>query len=937
MSKFTDRSIGITPSVRLPLWLASFFAVISLTMIIAGSQHAAAFGGAGGTCGINTGNLHDYAGAIVESVWQWPSGAQGGTSDNTDVKFTTVSVQTPGGNVVHLAGDHVTIINRQSSETFNQYDSNCGPAQTNGFGDGHNVVLGYDDGLSSNETSNYSGSGTGHTTDGTVWALDCDISRHASFFERFSVTGVGVPSGIPAGRTGSWNTVVTSGDTSGPGFVDAAANGQSVHIKLIFKLTPVPVPPPPPPVVGPVGPSGGYTLNLSCTHLDVRNNSETFGASALSTNTLVNMSGAAPGISTTFADPPGTGNGGGNGLVGFGASGSWDFAGPPGVGYTVSVTVYDIYHNPGPPSLWHRVVGSTTTQSVDCPAPTPPPNPPVGFLDGASCGGTVFGWAADPDFDTPLYVDIYANGAYFTTVIADQFRLDVGAHGFSADLSSLENGTDYTFTAVAHGVNFGGALDGLDAGLPSSGAFIGFTGCGQFHLQPSVSTAAFDNPEDPSSFCGTVNVVPSFLGWSGPPGGVPASASSAFTNNGNPIPGGGPFGGGLFLNQSASSCVGVGAVTAGALYCVTAEVTPTDGLVDRTGVILASSGDIVSLPGCDFVHNKPYFKAVNGDLRAGGNFTGVAGCTGGGTLGGWFHDSSSPNYGAGSTLASLALIRITGVASARGTTVSTPLLNPGGSGISFGNKAPAPLSSFLGHPDSPVLGGGYGASHCIDRPLPLLPTTPLGSVINISGLGSGSYSAAGPTTTINSGGIANGTNIAINVTGDVYITGGGGISYSGSGGGWAVSPTTTTNTVPSFTLSVTNGNIYIDAGVTQLDGIYTAANAGAAGGKIYTCASGFAPMPQTSIFAGCNKQLVINGVFQANQVNLMRTYGSLRDDKNPPILGGCANSPGFGLFPNCAAELFRFSPELYLSNQPIQPPGSGANLYDALVSLPPVL
>lgn len=209
----------------IPLPIMIFFFAVVFSFFLMPSGHAAA------DCGVNTFSTHDYAGAVVESVWKYTDGTYGGTSDNTTVSVKTVGTATPGGNVIHLASDHTGTINRQYSETFNQYDSGCG--------DGHNVVLGYNDTHSTNETSDYSGSGQGHTTNGTVWALDCDISVHASYYEQFDFTGVGTPSGIPAGRTGTWNTVRS--DKTGSG---GAANGQTLPVKLVFTLDPVKNKPP---------------------------------------------------------------------------------------------------------------------------------------------------------------------------------------------------------------------------------------------------------------------------------------------------------------------------------------------------------------------------------------------------------------------------------------------------------------------------------------------------------------------------------------------------------------------------------------------------------------------------------------------------------------------------------------------------------------------
>jgi Repeat of unknown function (DUF5648) len=90
------------------------------------------------------------------------------------------------------------------------------------------------------------------------------------------------------------------------------------------------------------------------------------------------------------------------------------------------------------------------------------------------------------------------------------------------------------------------------------------------------------------------------------------------------------------------------------------------------------------------------------------------------------------------------------------------------------------------------------------------------------------------------------------------------------------------NNVPSFVLHA-SGNIYIDPGVTELDGMYAAEAGNGKPGRIYTCGvnnggGNFTPMAKDNLYDNCNKQLVVYGSFQANQVNLMRTFGSLRND-----------------------------------------------------------
>ncbi len=162
---------------------------------------------------------------------------------------------------------------------------------------------------------------------------------------------------------------------------------------------------------------------------------------------------------------------------------------------------------------------------------------------------------------------------------------------------------------------------------------------------------------------------------------------------------------------------------------------------------------------------------------------------------------------------------------------------------------------------------------------------------------------------------------------------------------------------PSFTLVVTGGNIYIDPDVTRLDGVYVAKKSGDKGGTIYTCGNGFAPKKSVIWDASydntCNKQLTVNGAFVADQINLMRTYGTLKNGQflepnsqpstpaNPYgfLPYGCDNNSGgyTGLNVSCAAEIFKYAPWLYQGRPQTKPDSNGAGMFNAITSLPPVL
>ena len=293
-------------------------------------------------------------------------------------------------------------------------------------------------------------------------------------------------------------------------------------------------------------------------------------------------------------------------------------------------------------------------------------------------------------------------------------------------------------------------------------------------------------------------------------------------------------------------------------------------------------------------------------------------CSGGGTLASWYRRSGGNHYGADVQLSTIATVAITGLASGAGAPPASN--NPADAGLSFANT---PSSLITDSSDSPTLGGYYGSSHCIRGEDP--PDTAVAEAGTNAQPGNldGAHKYTTDKLTLNGGSISPGKNLAIFASGDVYINGN--ITY---GSGWNV------GNVPSFVLRA-GGNIYIDPGVTQLDGLYIAQPSG----KIYTCAdaSGFAPMAASAMYDNCKNRLTVYGSFIANQINLMRTFGSLRNAQNNAQPCSNAGSAGPAQSANCAAEVFRFSPEMYLSKPAVKPPSNGATRFDAYTSLPPVL
>ena len=146
--------------------------------------------------------------------------------------------------------------------------------------------------------------------------------------------------------------------------------------------------------------------------------------------------------------------------------------------------------------------------------------------------------------------------------------------------------------------------------------------------------------------------------------------------------------------------------------------------------------------------------------------------------------------------------------------------------------------------------------------------------------------------------------------------------------------------IPNLTFVVL-GNIYINPGVTTLDGTYIAQPNPAQPntGRIYTCATALGDKitSATAVYSTCSGgygpgdagvgKLTFNGSVVAQQIILNRAFKTLNDSRFQET---ASDSQG--------AEIFNFSPEIYLS-PPIFKPTSTitSGNYDAIGILPPIL
>jgi len=165
--------------------------------------------------------------------------------------------------------------------------------------------------------------------------------------------------------------------------------------------------------------------------------------------------------------------------------------------------------------------------------------------------------------------------------------------------------------------------------------------------------------------------------------------------------------------------------------------------------------------------------------------------------------------------------------------------------------------------------------------------------------------------------------LTVFVNGNLNITGN--VTYAGS-------PWASPSAIPYLTV-VTCGDIYINSGVTELNGWYialpkSACGPGVGGGTIYTCTSGFAFVAPINMYGTCGGVLTVRGSFSADRIKFLRTHGSLLQG---PV--------GEGIGGSNISEKFIYGAQSWLG-QPVQkvvPPSTASTKIESITGLPPVL
>jgi hypothetical protein len=268
---------------------------------------------------------------------------------------------------------------------------------------------------------------------------------------------------------------------------------------------------------------------------------------------------------------------------------------------------------------------------------------------------------------------------------------------------------------------------------------------------------------------------------------------------------------------------------------------------------------------CVTITKTPNVQFTGGDVWAGGGFTAVTpACNIGAKI------TTSPasstlsdatTAGSGVTYGAFALGKITNFGSA-----SRPISTGIGDNWTFSNINSGNL-------------GFYGAAqHCIEDYVAKYSsaTTAAPGTFNLGAAGTSIIHVTGDANF--SGTLTAGTTKIYLVDGNATITSS--IAYPAS--------FASVGDIPSV-LIIAKGNTYVNAGVTQMDGMYISR------GTFYSCW----PKSEPATISTCNGRLTVNGSVMANTVDLFRTAGS--DGAAPATR-------------KASAETFNLSPEVFIYN-----------------------
>lgn len=325
----------------------------------------------------------------------------------------------------------------------------------------------------------------------------------------------------------------------------------------------------------------------------------------------------------------------------------------------------------------------------------------------------------------------------------------------------------------------------------------------------------------------------------------------------------------------------------GDTLCTRVNSSRNAGYSDRTGFALEPE----TADACLTIYDAPYLKAYGNDAWAGFNFNNGTNCTPSGR--GKVESNTRASVGASDEYAVFAYNIID----------------------SFGS-ANSPLSDLMKFANTNTPRGNFGADRCVNDYFSLLNPYAAPSPGSVTGLINGNNPDDGQyvyNNTQSTGGTNNyRKQQTILIDGDLILTGN--IAYTNS---------YNQDDIPIL-IFVVRGNIVIRPGVTRLDGIYIAQpRADGSRGIIDTCSNNNIvgdnePLGAPAAGNGlCDRQLTVNGTFVAQNIHFRRTYGGLNEAATGNnVARRCFNSAtpeGGNNDERCAAEVFRFSPEVYLA------------------------
>lgn len=848
--------------------------VLMITTFLVNTANAGTASAATG-CGVNSNNIHDYAGVIVNSRYkvEYVNTVTGATttvwgqSNNTAVKIKTYgATTTPPGGVISLnTGQHY------DERTFSQVrDDNCrysfGASPSQGGSDNTNVILGT------------GGSSPDTTSGATNWALDCDNSIRKNRpdlneFQMFQVTGVGRPSGVPSSATGgTWEVKPI-----------APPNGKTTHITITYSATVRETPPP-----------AKDSPVPTCTQF----------RRAMTPNSRYHFSYFARGYgnSPTNAGPPMT-----SPRSTLPADGRWNNY-SAGAGYqaretnitTENNSTVHSYNLPSPPDEnwrgWRVIIEKWQKQSddkwhfdstyvdINCPVWILTPNSSVNAPYVEQGNNVVFSHSITNTGNA------VASGISRCTVIGGAC-----ADGFSGGIATGVNPiVDNAYavqssTGIPFGTDICQAYSVSERSFLNSNATTSAPACARVvGGKTSISiTSNTGNVEPSETKQATIQLTTT--GFQGHPewGGYLAGCNYILSGASS------PRGGNCSAQVNAD----------GSPPSVAVSYTPTNADIGRQICVVATltigNANFYANPAartvqhCFRVITRPYIQAIAGDVSAGcqGNNASILS---------WNRNGSAGFAGAGGSYAVYAYNKILGFAAGQNIPSSEGYGNAPAN-LAFGNTETAAIGS--GSYTDGTYGGGY-VDNCTPN---YYDTKPAGTVawtdINSMALSVKKNFSTNGSVTISGGQVPIATNARLYVNGDVYI-----------GGNITAQPGLVENLahVPNFTI-IAKGNVYIGANVTNLYGGFLAGN------QIVTCAnSNYTPKMLASVgtYNECRMPLTVTGSLVAKKIQFLRTNGSL-----------LANQP---------AEVVKYNPLASFMQSASSDTEHNA-AYDAITTLPPVL